>query len=263
MNKTKCSEFIDNVGGLNVRIGTNAQYGDNDLTTWLINHLDVKPGEHVLDIGCDGGAHLRKVASIVGKDDFCFGIDYDRQMIDKAKKDSENFKPCIIFQQMDMDTTSDSNPPFKNDYFDLIYSVYAFYYSKNEIVLLNTLREKIKKNGRIAIVGPYGDNNKQWFEFLTQFMELPKPVIGASSTFMDGIKMYADENFEIVKTSEFINNITLPSFEVLKNYWTSNIYHDPKYDQDFEKYARKHFKKNKSFKFFKKAKIIMMKNKFK
>ena len=110
-------------------------------------------------------------------------------------------------------------------------------------------------------MGPCGDNNKEWFIFLNQFMKLPKPIIASSTTFMDGIAAYAKKNFTNVKKFEFINNITFPSYEDMKNYWVSNIYYDPKYDPGFERYAKEHFAKHKNFKYFKKAKLIIMQGK--
>ena len=44
---------------------------------------------------------------------------------------------------MSMDDIGTSNN-FSNNFFDLIYSVYAFYYTKNEIHLLNSLKTKLK-----------------------------------------------------------------------------------------------------------------------
>lgn len=258
MDTRKCSEFVDNQDNLSTRMKTNTRYGDNDLSSWLIDHLKPREGEHVLDVGCGDGSYLRQVASLVKKDNYCVGIDYDGEMIDKAKEGNKNFKPAITFIKMDMDTVGDLNSSFKNGFFDLIYSVYAFYYSKNEIKTLGHLKEKLKPAGRIAIMGPYGDNNKDWFDFLYKFMKLSKAVVRSTTTFMDDIAAYAQNNFKHVQTYEFINNITIPSYEDMKNYWRSNIYYDPQYDPGFENYAKAHFAKHKTFKYFKKAQLTIM-----
>ena len=160
-----------------------------------------------------------------------------------------------------MDTISDASSPFKDNSFDLIYSAYAFYYSKDALKTLDVLKKKIRPNGRIAIVGPHGDNNKEWFIFLTQFMKLQNAVIDASSTFMEKIEKYARKNFINVEITEFVNNITFPSYDIFVTYWKSNIYYDPQYDMKFEKYAKEHFAKQKVFRYAKKAKMVVMKEK--
>ena len=261
MDKRKCSEFVDNQDNLSARMKTNTQYGDNDLPSWLIDHLKPQKGEHVLDIGCGNGSYLRQVAAIIKKDNYCFGIDYDREMIHKAEEGSKNSKPAITFATMDMDTIGDPSSPFKDNFFDLIYSVYAFYYSKNEMKTLGHLKEKLKPEGRIGIMGPHGDNNKDWFVFLYKFMKLSQAVVRSSTTFMDDITSYARKNFKHVQTYEFVNNITIPSYEDMKMYWKSNIYYDPQYDPGFEKYARQHFTKHKTFTYYKKAKLTIMQGK--
>lgn len=261
MDKKRCSEFVDSIGNLSNRLNINTKYGDNDLGSWLTKNLDVKKGERVLDVGCGDGTHLRSVAKIVNIDDFCIGMDYDAEMIKKAKDLTKNFKPSIKFVQLSMDDIGKPEANIENDHFDLIYSVYAFYYAKNEFETLNTLKSKLNQNGRISIVGPYRDNNKSWFDFLNQFMELPDAIIHSSSSFMDGIEKYAHENFKQVKSLEFVNNITLPTYDELKKYWISNIYYDPKLDAEFEKFAKEHFKKHKIFSYYKKAQMIVMSKK--
>ena len=261
MSKIKCSEFSDTIENIKSRIGNNSKYGDNDLQSWLLEHLKVKENEHVLDIGCGNGTHLREVATRVKHDNYCSGIDYNESTIKLAKEESKGFKPTVTFLHMDMDTLGDTSSPFKDNSFDLIYAAYAFYYSKYALKTLDVLKKKIKPKGRIAIIGPHGDNNKEWFVFLTQFMKLQNAVVDASSTFMEKIEKYARENFVHIEAAEFVNNITFPSYDILATYWKSNIYYDPQYDTKFEKYAREHFKKYKVFRYAKKAKMVVMKEK--
>lgn len=261
MDKVKCSEFVDTLENLNARVNINTQYGDNDLSAWLIKNLDLKEGERVLDVGCGDGTHLKMVASIVKRDNYCTGIDYDLDMVNRAKSQSKDFNPRVLFLQMDMDSIGKPGSSFEDNSLDLIYSVYAFYYSKNEFDTLNALKRKSKLGGRVAVVGPHSDNNKEWFSFLSQFMKIPEPVIVSSTVFMEGIKRYADENFRKVKTAEFINNITLPSYDALRKFWMSNVYYDPEHDPKFEKYGRKHFEEHKTFQFPKKAQMVMMEDK--
>jgi SAM-dependent methyltransferase len=160
---------------------------------------------------------------------------------------------------MSMDDIGESNF-FSNNSFDLVYSVYAFYYTKNSSKLLNNLKKILKTDGRISIIGPYSDNNKNWWDFLEQFMTVPDSLKKYANTeFMQKIEDYAKINFKEVKFNEFSNQITFPSVDIFRQYWKSNIYYDSKYDSDFELYAKKHFEKNNNFQYFKKAEIITMK----
>jgi len=258
MSKTT-DKLIDSPDNVSTRENINTKYGNNNLRKWIPKQLELKQGEKVLDIGCGNGSHIRDVADIIKDENCCFAIDYDKEMITKSTEQGKNVSPRIEFFTMSMDDIGETDI-FSESFFDLIYSVYAFYYTKNEFDLLGNLKRKLKPNGRISIIGPYSDNNKNWWDFLEQFIKIDDEYTKYTNTeFMKGIENYAKNNFQEVKITEFINQITIPSMDIFLQYWKSNIYHDSKYDSEFEYYAKKHFDKSNSFQYFKKAQMITMK----
>jgi len=186
-------------------------------------------------------------------------LDYDKEMVSKSIESSKNNSPHIEYFLMSMDDI-DQTKIFFEDSFDLIYSVYAFYYTQDEFKLLDNLKRKLKQNGRISIIGPHSDNNKNWWNFLEQFMKVDDSLkIHANTEFMKGVEKYARENFKEIILDEFVNQITIPSIDVFRQYWKSNIYYDAKFDSEFDAYAKKHFDEFGIFQYSKKAEIITMK----
>lgn len=51
-----------------------------------VRHLDLRPGEAVLDIGCGTGAAIVKVREVVGSDGRVVGVDYSPRMLAKAHR---------------------------------------------------------------------------------------------------------------------------------------------------------------------------------
>ena len=183
----ECKDFKDNIDGLTNRLNINNGYGNNDLQSWVMEQLKVKDSEDVLDIGCGDGRHLKEISSLTSGQ--CVGIDYDEKMIGKSKA---NVADNLSYHHFSMDEINTPSAPIGGDKFNVIYSLYAFYYSKNSINLLELLKKRLKENGRVAIVGPYGNNNKDWFKFLNQYVELDESIMKSSYSFMDDIKSYAN-----------------------------------------------------------------------
>jgi hypothetical protein len=91
-------------------------------------------------------------------------------------------------------------------------------------------------------------------------MKIPDSLRNYANTeFMKGIENYAKINFKEVQFNEFINQMTIPSIDILRQYWKSNIYYNSNYDSGFEDYAKKHFDKYDNFQYSKKAQMITMK----
>ena len=68
----------------------------------------------------------------------------------------------------------------------------------------------------------------------------------------------SEDNFKELTVTEFVNKISIPSIDIFRQYWKSNIYYDSTYDSKFEHYAKQHFNKFPSFEYSKKAALITM-----
>jgi len=236
------------------RTSTNKRFGSIDLDSWLFEKLQLKKGFNVLDVGCGRGNHIIKIAEKFSESNY-YGIDISEDSIKNAIKSAEEKNLKINFICGDASDTS----KLQNKFFDIIISVYALYYVKDTQKMLSSLKEKIKDGGRIAVMSPYKGNNEEWYNFLRKFMSIPKKVEAVSDDFMDTeVLPFAKSNFSNLKTYPFENRITIPSFEDLKKYWVSNIYHKEEYDKDFEEHAKEHFSNNESFVLTKRALFVIM-----
>lgn len=256
MSKRETSQITSD---LNTRIRTNQLFGDNDLDQWLLKTLDPGPGETILDAGCGTGNHIIKFAARTRTDDSCTGFDVSQSSIQEAQRKAGENGVRVRLLLGDMD---DLDPGLiRDESFDTVLSVYAIYYARDVKKALAALARKLKPAGRMAVMGPHGDNNKGWFDFLSQFMKLPENIEKISARFMEEeVVPFARENFAQVDTYEFVNNIHIPSYEDLRNYWTSNVYYKEALNPEFERHAGEHFANRGSFIFFKKGLLVLMKN---
>jgi len=259
-SKGKEKETSQLTAELNCRIQTNEKFGNAKLTPWLIDRLHLQKGERLLDIGCGTGKHLIPFAKRISTDFACTGMDLSGRSLKDAEETAkkEDLKIRLIEKSMD-DMDGLIKPSCYDDQYDIITVIYAAYYSKNISAFLENIKTMLRPGGRIAIMGPYSDNNKEWFDFLSQFMKLPDNVMESTTTFMpQKILPFAAENFDEARCFRFVNTIIIPSIEDLRRYWISNIYYGEKYNAQFEKFAKLHFEKNKIFSFKKVALLAIM-----
>lgn len=239
---------------LNSRIQTNKKFGSIDLDEWLLDKLNVKDGHNVLDVGCGTGNHIIRLVELFPSGNY-YGIDISKDSIIEAKRKAEEKKLNVNFICGDAYEAS----VLEDGFFDIVISIYALYYVKDAKKLLSKLKQKLKKNGKIAVMAPYKGNNSEWYSFLSSFMNIPKDIESIADNFMDKIVLpFAKSNFGSLETFRFENKIIIPSFEDLKKYWVSNIYHKEEFNDDFEKRASAFFKENKKFIITKKALLAIM-----
>ncbi len=116
------------------------QYGES-----LLNSLDVKPGETILDLGC-GTGHLTQQIQNLGAE--VIGLDASPSMIKQAK---ENF-PDTCF------AVGDATSLHFNEPFDVIFSNATLHWILNQDALLHGVYHSLKPGGRfVAEMGGKGN----------------------------------------------------------------------------------------------------------
>jgi ubiquinone/menaquinone biosynthesis C-methylase UbiE len=110
----------------------------------IIDELQPKPDDKILDVGCGPGTWTRVFKEFSAN---VTGIDISEEMLKIAKKNVEaKFLQC-----------SGDDTPFERDFFDKIVCVRVFEYFQNKQKAVNEFHRILKPNGRVAIVtkSPY------------------------------------------------------------------------------------------------------------
>ena len=115
--KKECHNFKDDVNNLKTRLNMNSVYGSNNLQEWLIDQLDIKSNDSILDIGCGEGKYLNAISKLTSNK--CIGIDYDKEMIDKSIETYASNQGVAFFNHS-MDELDSDNCPINGQKFDKI-----------------------------------------------------------------------------------------------------------------------------------------------
>lgn len=161
--------------------------GHSSMAKWGFTHIEIKNNSICLDIGCGGGANVKKLLEKVpyGK---VTGIDYSKISVIKSKKTNKvgiKNGRCEILQANVMDL------PFGNDVFDLITAFETIYFWPDILEAFKQVHRILKPNGTFMICNEVnGENPKDenWTKII------------------DGMKIYNSEQIrKTLKSAGFID----------------------------------------------------------
>ncbi|MCR5849855.1 MAG: class I SAM-dependent methyltransferase [Bacteroidaceae bacterium] len=143
------------------------------LTNWGLKHIDFQDGWTMLDIGCGGGATLRRLLKR-SDGSRVYGIDISEESVAKAKKVNEKALGKQVFVQQG----SAESLPYEDGMFDLVTAVETVYFWPNLPGCFAEVLRVLKSGGRFAIMVEVVSADSKW------------------SDLVDGMKSYSPEQLE-------------------------------------------------------------------
>jgi ubiquinone/menaquinone biosynthesis C-methylase UbiE len=113
----------------------------------LVDHAGVQDGHRVLDLGCGTGIVARTAVSKVGHTGKIVGVDINPDMLNVARKVSENLEPDIEWQRGPAEDL-----PLARSSFDVVISQQAFQFFEDQGQALSEIRRVLAPRGR-AVLG--------------------------------------------------------------------------------------------------------------
>ena len=107
--------------------------------------LNLKSGDHVLDVGCGTGNDVRRLAKLVGQDGLAVGVDRSRKMIKYAREATNG--PNIRFRVADVEEL-----PFSGEEFDACRCERLFVHLDDPDRALSEIIRVTKKGGRVCVI---------------------------------------------------------------------------------------------------------------
>ena len=118
------------------------------LTAWGLSHFNWRGDETVLDIGCGGGATLKRMSDCVTTGHLT-GIDYSETSVRTSRQTNTE---AIKAGKMDVSQGSVEKLPFADDSFDKITTVESFYFWPDPPENLKEVSRVLKKGGTFLLI---------------------------------------------------------------------------------------------------------------
>ena len=111
----------------------------------LLQELDLKPGNHVLDLGCGAGGIAEYVAAETGA--HVTGIDLSATAIETASARTKGKGDLLEFREGNLNALE-----LPDDFFDAAYSIDSFYWATDPAESVRSIARSIKVGGKLAIL---------------------------------------------------------------------------------------------------------------
>ncbi len=183
------------------------------ITEQAIRLMQLRPGEHVLDLSCGTGWATRILARLVGDGPQGFGqvvgLDLSDEMIRQARAASRDFENILYVWG------SAQQIPWEENYFDKALSVEAFYYFPDQERVLAELFRVLAPRGRFFIlINLYRDNpySLRWVDELGV-----KVHVRGEAEYVGLLKRHGFEQVEARRIPD-----ETPTPEVYRGRWFAN-----------------------------------------
>ena len=230
---------------LEQRIAENRASQEIDLATWIFERVRVNPGDRVLELCCGTGGQTLSLLELAGDGGQVVALDVSRAALSTLISKAAASKGRLTTVEANQDAFSKAlrNAGLPVGSFDVVFCAYGLYYASDARDVLQQARSWLKPDGRIAVIGPFGPNNKPLFDLLDAGgVQLAEPVTFSSGRFMTQLVLpWAAENFEALAVHTLVNPVRWNSPERVLNYWQNTTFYDAERRAAIEQLLHSHF----------------------
>ena len=151
---TNCANPKGRMGRLMLRF---MNFGHAPLTNWGLDLVDFQDEWTMLDIGCGGGATLKRLLKR-SNGSRVYGIDISEESVAKARKVND----ALLDKRVFVTQGSAEKLPYDDGLFDLVTAVETVYFWPNLPDCLQEVYRVLKPGGRSAIMVEVLEDDSKW-----------------------------------------------------------------------------------------------------
>lgn len=122
-------------------------WGHGPVSRWGLGHLAIKPGDHILDIGCGGGRNVARLLKRAPEGRVC-GLDYSELCVEKTGRLN---RKAVAAGRAEVRLGSVSENPWPDNSFDIVTAFETIYFWPDFAGDLREVRRVLKPGGTFFI----------------------------------------------------------------------------------------------------------------
>ncbi len=240
---------------LDTRLRINKAYGSADFDGWLFEHLAVKAGEDVLDVGCGTGAQSLRFAELVQPGGTVSALDLSE---DSVRQLNEALAPDAPVEAVvsDMGAIEDLiRNRFTTKTYDLAHSSYALYYSEKREHVLDVMKNALKPGGRLAVFSPNGKHGL--VDLATELGPVPEEITDCMSFGPRVLDPWFNAHLADVETHHFHNELRIPTAEEVMTFYRATTYFRDDVEPEFRRAVESEIAEHGCFEYEKNGFLIV------
>ncbi|MBR6285796.1 MAG: class I SAM-dependent methyltransferase [Bacteroidaceae bacterium] len=131
------------------------------LTNWGLSLVDFHDGWTMLDIGCGGGATLRRLLRR-SANSIVYGLDISEESVAKARQ----LNSAVLGSRVFVEQGTANELPFDDRKFDLVTAVETIYFWPDIPQCLSEVRRVLKPGGLFVVIVEVADSNSKWTDLV-------------------------------------------------------------------------------------------------
>ena len=199
----------------------NAAGAEHNLEDWVMRYLQLKPGQHILDLGCGRGKQIFAFARHVGPLGRIDGLDLSSQALEHvaSRAAAEGLKNIQgIHGSLD-----DWPTLLRGRTYDLIVSAYAIYYARDVRNLLRGLRRHLRADGRMFVCGTGAGTNRELLDLAAGLGDHALARFRPVPDFLSPEQIHeVGEAYSRCSVVRLANRVHFSSAESFMTWWTNH-----------------------------------------